>query len=275
MSDRRPIGVFDSGFGGLSAVRELRRLLPGEELVYLGDNARIPYGDRTPQTICEYARQDAAFLLSRGVKAILAACGTVSSVALQELQDAIEVPVVGVIQPAARQALAQSATGVIGVMGTPATVRSGAYEKTLKALGGPRVQVVSVACPLLVPLVENGYVATDCAITRLAVEEYLQPMRQRGVDVIILGCTHYPLIRSLIADVWQRDALINTGLEAAKELAGLLAEKGALSDSSARGELHLFTSERPEGLGEKAAVFLAGERACPAFERVDLLAYSL
>lgn len=130
MSDRRPIGVFDSGFGGLSAVRELRRLLPGEELVYLGDNARIPYGDRTPQTICEYARQDAAFLLSRGVKAILAACGTVSSVALQELQQAIEVPVVGVIEPAARQALRQSSTGIIGVMGTPATVRSGAYEKT-------------------------------------------------------------------------------------------------------------------------------------------------
>ena len=275
MSDRRPIGVFDSGFGGLSAVRELRRLLPGEELVYLGDNARIPYGDRTPQTICEYARQDAAFLLSRGVKAILAACGTVSSVALQELQQAIEVPVVGVIEPAARQALRQSSTGIIGVMGTPATVRSGAYEKTLKALGGPGVQVVSVACPLLVPLVENGYVATDCAITRLAVEEYLQPMRQQGADVIILGCTHYPLIRSLIADVWQRDALINTGLEAAKELACLLEKKGALSDSAAHGALQLFTSERPEGLGEKAAVFLGGEPACPTFERVDLLAYSL
>ncbi len=271
-----PIGVFDSGFGGLSAVRELIRLLPQENVVYFGDNARIPYGDKSAQTIREYAAQDAAFLLSRGVKAILAACGTVSSVALESLEQRIPVPVVGVIEPAARQALKLSKNGVIGVMGTEATVRSGAYEKALRALGGEReLKVVSVACPLLVPLVENGYVASDCEITHLAVREYLQPILASGADAVILGCTHYPLIRSVIAQEWGREALVNTGLEAAKELKRLLSAQNALCEPKGKGELRLYSSDRTDGFGSRAAVFLPREEGERSFERVDILSYGL
>lgn len=271
-----PIGVFDSGFGGLSAVRELIRLLPGENVVYFGDNARIPYGDKSPQTIGEYAAQDAAFLLSCGVKAILAACGTVSSVALESLKQRIPVPVVGVIEPAAREALRLSRKGVIGVMGTEATVRSGAYEKALRALGGDRpLQVVSVACPLLVPLVENGYVASDCAITHLAVREYLRPILDAGADVVILGCTHYPLIRSVIAQEWGQEALVNTGLEAAKELKRVLTGQQALNTRKEKGQLRLFSSDRTDGFGTRAALFLPQEEGERSFERVDILSYRL
>lgn len=272
---QQPIGVFDSGFGGLSAVRELIRLLPTEDVVYFGDNARVPYGDKSPRTICEYAAQDAAFLLSRGVKAVLAACGTVSAVALEELKHRIAVPVVGVIEPAVQAALRQSQNGIIGVMGTEATVRSGAYEKALRAMGGEKeIRVVSVPCPLLVPLVENGYVGEDCQITRLVLEEYLAPIQQAGADTIILGCTHYPLIRGAIAKAWGSDRLINTGLEAAKELKRLLAQREALKEGKEKGELRLYSSDASEGFGTKAKAFLP-EETLTGFERVDIWSYGL
>ena len=270
-----PIGVFDSGFGGLSAVRELIRLMPEEDIVYFGDNARIPYGDKSPETIGEYAAQDAAFLLSCGVKAVLAACGTVSSVALEKLKQRLPVPAVGVIEPAAKEALRLSKNGVIGVMGTEATVRSGAYEKALRALGGEReLRVVSVPCPLLVPLVENGYVKPDCEISHLAVREYLAPILAAGADTVILGCTHYPLIRGIIAEEFGRDSLVNTGLEAAKELKRLLAENGAQGGGKEKGRLRLYSSDRTEGFGARAALFLPAEETL-SFERVDILSYSL
>ncbi|MBQ9543678.1 MAG: glutamate racemase [Clostridia bacterium] len=267
--NRAPIGVFDSGFGGLSAVKELRRLLPGEDVVYFGDNARIPYGDKSPDTIINYSLQDAGFLLSRGVKAILVACGTVSSVALGVLKDRVSVPVVGVIEPAAKRALELTKNGVIGVIGTNATVKSGSYERTLKSLD-PKVRAVSVACPLLVPLVENGYVSDDCLITRLALREYLAPLKRAGADCIILGCTHYPLIRSLIADEWGGDELVNTGLEAAKTIASILASSGSLSEGTS-GRLSLFSSDSGDTFSQKASFFL--EEECPEFERVDILSY--
>ncbi len=265
-----PIGVFDSGFGGLSAVKELRRLLPGEDVVYFGDNARIPYGDKSPETITAYSFQDAGFLLSRGVKAILVACGTVSSVALGELKKSVRVPVVGVIEPAARRAIELTKNGVIGVIGTNATVKSGAYERVLRTLGGD-LKVISVACPLLVPLVENGYVGFDCRITRLAVQEYLAPLVAAGADCIILGCTHYPLIRPIIADEWGHDALVNTGLEAAKTLSAILSASDSLSGRDSGGRLSLFSSDSGDTFSQKASFFL--EEECPAFERGDILSY--
>ncbi len=271
---QRAIGVFDSGFGGLSAARELIRLLPGEDVVYFGDNARVPYGDKSPETICTYAVQDAAFLLSRGVKAILAACGTVSSVALDRLRRCTEVPVVGVIEPAVREALRQTRNSVIGVMGTEATVRSGAYEKALRAMGAEKdVRVISVPCPLLVPLVENGYVGEDCPITRLALEEYLAPIQSGGADTVILGCTHYPLIRGTIAKVWGKDRLVNTGLEAAKEVKRLLSESGRLNEGKEKGELRLYSSDATEGFGAKASAFLPETELQGGFERVDISSY--
>jgi len=262
-----PIGVFDSGFGGLSAARELRRLLPGEDLVYFGDNARIPYGDRSPDTITEYSLQDAAFLLSKGVKAILVACGTVSSVALDTLRERSPVPVEGVIEPAVREALRISKNGVVGVIGTNATVRSGAYSRAVSRISGGEVKAVSVPCPLLVPLVENGYVDDGCLITRLAVREYLEPLKAAGADCIILGCTHYPLIRGIIASEWGRDELVNTGLEGARALEATLRREGALRSGGA-GKLSLYSSDRSDFFGRQASLFLGEE--CPGFERVDI-----
>jgi glutamate racemase len=180
-----------------------------------------------------------------------------------------------VIEPAVREALRVSENGVIGVMGTEATVRSGAYEKALRALGGEReIRVVSVPCPLLVPLVENGYVGEDCLITRLALEEYLAPIREAGADTVILGCTHYPLIRGAIAKAWGKDRLINTGLEAAKEVKRLLQESENCNDSKEKGELRLYSSDATEGFGTKAKLFLP-EATLTEFERVDILSYGL
>ncbi|MBE6590722.1 MAG: glutamate racemase [Ruminococcaceae bacterium] len=272
MSNCAPIGVFDSGFGGLTAVRELRRILPGENIVYFGDNARIPYGDKSAETIIKYACQDAAFLLSLGVKAILVACGTVSSVAIDVLKEKISVPVVGVIEPAAKRALALSKKGMIGVLGTKATVKSGSYERFIRTLDG-KVSTVGVACPLLVPLVENGYVSENNQITRLAVREYIEPIEKSGCDCIILGCTHYPLLERVFKAEWAEGELINTGREAAVALSDILKASDALSPDGSRGGLKLYSSDSAENFIDAAAMYL-GE-AIKDFERVDILSYGL
>ncbi len=248
-----PIGVFDSGLGGLTAVRELMRLLPGENIVYFGDTARVPYGSRSEDTIRAFASQDLRFLLSQDVKAVLVACGTVSSVALPELQRMTSVPVIGVVGPTAQAAAHATKNGKIGILGTAATVKSGSYKGALEAIN-PAFSVTSQACPLFVPLVENGYL--EGQITRLAASEYIAPLREAGVDTVILGCTHYPLLKPVLAELLGPTVtLIDSGRQAALELAEVLRQKDQLS-AAAVGSHRYYVSDTVNNFSAIAGMFL-------------------
>jgi glutamate racemase len=195
---QRPIGIFDSGVGGLTVVRQIHRALPHEDLVYLGDTARVPYGNKSPGTVVRFACEDTEFLLARRVKAVVVACNTASAWALPALKRKYRVPIFGVILPGARAALLQTRNQRIGVIGTSATVRSRAYEKSI--LGRePAARVFARACPLLVPLVEEGW--TDHRVTRTVLQQYLEPLLEEEIDTLVLGCTHYPLLKPAIQKV--------------------------------------------------------------------------
>ncbi|HUO51035.1 MAG TPA: glutamate racemase, partial [Gemmatimonadaceae bacterium] len=185
-----PIGVFDSGLGGLTVVHELRRQLPAERLIYFGDTARVPYGPKSPDTVRRYAAEITEWLIAQGVKAVVVACNTATAHALPMLRERFPLPVIGVIEPGARAAVRASASGRIGVIGTSGTIASGAYERAIRALR-PGAEVTSRACPLFVPLVEEGWL--DTPATRLVADEYLRPLAEHGCDALVLGCTHYPL----------------------------------------------------------------------------------
>lgn len=254
MSDRA-IGVFDSGLGGLTAVKELRRVLPQENIIYFGDTARVPYGTRSDATIRRYARQDADFLLSRGVKLIIAACGTVSSVAT-ELYDGLPVPYTGVVIPTARAAVNATKNGKIGIIGTSATVKSCSYKKEILRIND-RIEVYQQDCPLFVPLVENGFIDEKDDIVRLVVERYLSGLKAEGIDTLILGCTHFPIIASAISEYLGKDVtLIDSGKETALYAAHLLSENNLLSTSGKVGECSYFVSDTVEGFSRTADIFL-------------------
>jgi glutamate racemase len=216
-----PVGVFDSGIGGLTVAKEIIRQLPDESLVYFGDTARVPYGPKSPETVRRYSREVAAFLCAQGVKGIVVACNTATAHALDALRTEFDVPVVGVIEPGARAAVSATRRGRIGVIGTAGTIRSGAYERAIRRLD-PSASVVSTACPLFVPLVEEGW--TDHPATRLIAAEYLAPIAAADVDTLVLGCTHYPLLKTLIAEtlgpsVTLIDSAEQTAAEAARAMA--------------------------------------------------------
>ena len=208
---RAPIGVFDSGIGGLTVLRALRRRLPAESTVYLGDTARVPYGPKSPETVRRYAREAADFLLEREVKLLVVACNTATARALPDLADALPVPVVGVIEPGARAAVGTSRGGTIGVIGTAGTIASGAYEEAIRALR-PDARVAVAACPLFVALVEEGW--TEGEVARLTAERYLGSLLGEGVDTLVLGCTHYPLLRPLLERVVGPDVVLVDSAEA-------------------------------------------------------------
>ena len=266
--DHRPIGVFDSGLGGLTAVRSLRQLLPGEDLVYFGDTARVPYGGRSPETILKYARQDVRFLRSFDLKAILIACGTVTSTSLETLQKENDLPIVGVVEPSCRAALAATKNGRIGMIATQASVRSGAYERTLHALD-PGVTVVQKACPLFVPLVEEGRSHPGDIVIETVAEEYLAPLRELGIDTLILGCTHYPLLKEVIAKVMGPGVtLIDSGEESARELQRRMAASDTLGNRHG-GRAEFYVSDRVEDFQRLASAFL-GEDLGSTARRVEL-----
>ncbi len=270
--DMRPIGVFDSGLGGLTAVRSLWRILPEEDLIYFGDTARVPYGGRSRETILKYARQDVRFLRSFDLKAVLIACGTVTTTSLETLQGENDLPIVGVVEPTCRRALAVTRGKRIGMIATPASVRSGAYEATLRRLD-PEVEVVCRACPLLVPLVENGRVRRGDVVIETVVREYLEPMKAAGVDTLILGCTHYPLLTDLMADVMGPEVeLVSAGEESAIELKRLLKAGGLRADGSRRGRTEFYVSDRPEDFEHIATLFLQ-EDLHHAARRIDIDQY--
>jgi glutamate racemase len=216
-SSKQAIGVFDSGVGGLTTVRKLVNMLPNERVLYFGDTARVPYGNKTATTVSAYSCECVDFLLHRSVKLVIIACNTASALAIADVQRISPVPVVGVIEPAAEAALKHSRTGRVGIIGTRATVQSGAYQAAIQQLltkqGVERdVSVVAEACPLFVPFAEEGWHYHPA--TRLVAEEYLAPLKQAEIDTLILGCTHYPMLTDVIQDVLPNVKLINSGEEA-------------------------------------------------------------
>jgi len=256
---RSPIGVFDSGLGGLTGFRALKRRLPDYPLIYFGDTARVPYGTKTEDCIRRYARQDIRFLLTHSVSAILIACGTVSSVALPFLKDRYPVPLTGVVEPAARAAckIASAREGKVLVLGTDATVRSRSFEQALLALDN-RLSIRQQACPLFVPLAENLRTGRGDPAATAAAHAYLDPYLDFKPDVILLGCTHFPLLSEIIADVFPEPVLISAGEEAAAELADAIRKRDRSDDSGERPEAEdrFFTSGDPDQFGRDASAFL-------------------
>src|SRR5438270_10129117 len=241
MSNLQPIGVFDSGIGGLTVVKALRDKLPNETIVYLGDTARVPYGPKSPETVQRYAVELAGMLMQKDAKALVVACNTVSSVALPLLTKKFSVPVVGVIEPGARAALQATRNGHIGVIGTRATIHSGAYEKTLRAADN-NVRVSSRACPLLVPLIEEGLL--DDEVTDRMIMRYLEPMLADGIDTLVLGCTHYPLLTDAISRMLTRQVmLVDSAQNCARAVEATLAQQSLRATSPSRGELHVALTD--------------------------------
>ncbi len=265
--DNHPIGVFDSGLGGLTAVRRLQELLPHEDIVYFGDTGRVPYGTRSEETIRRYAREDCQLLLDRDVKFIIAACGTVSSVALDILRS-LPVPAIGVVEATAKAAVSATRNKRIGIIGTAATVRSRSFEKAILALD-ETVFVTAEACPMFVSLVEAGWIdpADDVAIAM--VRRYMAPIKAAGVDTLILGCTHFPLLAPTIqAELGDGVTLIDSGRETAIHCAAVLAEHNALANNK-EGQCRFFVSDRPDGFTRTAEIFL-GRSVSEEVESISL-----
>ncbi len=229
MDRTKPIGVFDSGIGGLSVLKQFIRFLPFERYIYLGDTARVPYGNKSYQIVEQYARQSTEFLLDKGVKLIVVACNTVSSIALETIEKIADVPVIGMIEPAVNAALRETNNKRIGIIGTRATISTNAYLNTIKSkIGNDDFQVFAKACPLFVPLVEEGLLRHSA--TELIAKEYLEEFIENNIDTLILGCTHYPLLNELIRNILKDVELIDSGENAAVLAIRLLAEQKALID---------------------------------------------
>ena len=229
MKQDAPIGVFDSGVGGLTVVKEMMRALPAESIIYYGDTARVPYGSKSADTITAYSRQIARFLMSQEVKAIVVACNTASALALETIKADFDVPFVGVVKPGAKMAAQATRNKRIGIIATEGTISSGIYEKFLKDTS-PEVEVFGKACPLFVPLVEEGWL--NDAVTRQVVERYLAELKEKQVDTLVLGCTHYPLLRRVIGEVMgEQVTLVNPAYETARELKYVLEDNHILRDT--------------------------------------------
>jgi glutamate racemase len=253
----RPIGVFDSGFGGLTVARALAGRLPGESILYFGDTARVPYGSKSPDTVRRFSRESARLLLAWDVKLLVIACNTATAHAEETLRRELDIPVVGVIEPGASAAVAATQTGRIGVLGTAGTIASGAYDLAVRRRLGEDGRVYAQPCPLFVPLVEEGW--TDHPVTRMVAAEYLRPLKQVEVDVIVLGCTHYPLLRSVLEEeVGPGVTLVDSGEETAEAVARILLEQ-ELETSAADPPTHaFFVSDSPLRFREFGRRFSGG-----------------
>ncbi|MCL2221182.1 MAG: glutamate racemase [Oscillospiraceae bacterium] len=254
--DNRAIGIFDSGLGGLTMVKKLLELLPNEDLVYLGDTGRVPYGSRSVETIIKYAGQDAEFLALHNIKTMVVACNTVCSVAMDELIYAYDMPIYEVITAPAVAAAKHTKNGKIGVIGTAATIRSEAYKSALTKISED-LEVYMTACPLFVPLVEEGFVSADNEIAVKVAEQYLKTLKEANIDTLILGCTHYPLLSDIISNVMGETVkLIDSGTETAQLVARELQQQNLLSDANPGGGIKYFVTDSIEGFSYRASRFL-------------------
>jgi glutamate racemase len=261
-----PIGVFDSGVGGLSVFRALERRLPAESLIYLGDTARIPYGTRSVETVQRYALEDAAFILSKRVKAIVIACNTASALAADRLSESCAVPVLGVIRPGARRAVERTRSGYIGVIATEATVASRAYEREMIAIR-EHLEIISRPCPLFVPLAEEGWI--DHPVTRQVAEEYLKDLRESRVDTLVLGCTHYPILLPMIEAVMGDEVnFIDSGEAVADDLARLLEENNLVRAGREPRTEEFYVTDSAARFRRVAELFLG--RALESINTVEL-----
>lgn len=252
-------------------MRQLRRMTPSENIIYFGDTARVPYGNRSRETLLQYARQDMRFLSTFDLKAVVIACGTISSNCLEELRRESGLPIIGVVEPAVRRAAELTRSKKVGMVATRASVGSGAYERAFRALD-PDLEVHALACPLFVPLVEEGRFRPGDVVIETVAREYLTPLRETGIDTLVLGCTHYPLLAEVIGGVMGPDvALVDVGAEAARACRDLLAGRDALADR-ASGGARFYTSDRAAGFQRLAALFLGQETAGPV-EQIDISRY--
>jgi len=258
--DKRPIGVFDSGVGGLTVVKELIKIMPNEDIIYFGDTGRVPYGTRGRDTIIKYAQQDVSFLLKHNVKMIIAACGTASAVLPDEYTKKLPIPYTGIIQSATQAACGITKTNKIGVIATNATINSGAYGKLIRSIN-ENIQVFGNACPLFVPLAENGFIERENEITRLAAKMYLQDFAGTGIDTLILGCTHYPLLYEIIDDVLTdilkyKVSLINPGEQTAIYTRAFLNERNMLNSADNEAKYHYYVTDNTESFEQIAVKFM-------------------
>ena len=250
------IGIFDSGVGGLTVLREIIGALPQEDTIYFGDTARVPYGTKSPETVARYSREITSFLVRRDIKLLVVACNTASAVALGALKREFSIPVVGVIEPGARRAVEVTRSGRIGVIGTAGTIKSSAYTRAIKRLD-PAAEVLTRACPLFVPLAEEGW--TDNQVARLTAQSYLQELKDAGVDTLVLGCTHYPLLKPIIAETMGPGvALVDSAEETARTVAEILAKKKLLRPVTEHGNHHYYVSDIPAGFIRVGNRFLGG-----------------
>ncbi|HMG06654.1 MAG TPA: glutamate racemase [Chthoniobacterales bacterium] len=240
----KPIGVFDSGIGGLTVVSALRALLPNESIFYLGDTARVPYGGKSASTVQRYSLEIAAMLLEENAKTVVVACNTASAVALSQLTESVPVTVTGVIRPGAEAAVAATRSGHVGVIGTRATIKSGAYERTLRSLDS-KIHVSARACPLLVPLIEEGWL--ESPITDQIIMQYVEPLLGEGIDTLVLGCTHYPLLRNAIARLLgDKITLVDSAQNCANAVRDLLVRENLRAPETSTGTLQVALTDPPD-----------------------------
>ncbi|MCK5741866.1 MAG: glutamate racemase [Chlorobi bacterium] len=266
MNKDRPIGVFDSGIGGLSVLKQFVRFMPYEKYIYLGDNARVPYGNKSAETVKEYAKECTEFLLEKKVKMIVVACNTVSAVAMDAVREVSDVPVIEMIKPAAAAALRATSNGKIAVIGTRATINSKAYpDEIFRLSDSKKIKVLSEACPLFVPIIEEGWIRHDA--TRLIIGEYLNELHKSGVDTLVLGCTHYPMLAKLLTELYPGLTLIDSGEHAAVSAVRVLAESSVLKEERneyvVKPEIEFFVSDLPANFNEQAERFLGFEVNSP------------
>lgn len=269
MADNRAIGVFDSGLGGLTVVKELCRILPNENIVYFGDTGRVPYGTRSRETIRKYAIQDEHFLLNQDVKLIIAACGTVSSVAADTAND-LPVPFFEVVSHASAAAAKATKNGVIGVIGTAATVKSGKHEEYIHRIR-PDIKVIAQSCSMFVPLVEEGWYGENDIVVLETVKRYLEPIINADADTLILGCTHYPVLQGAIEKIMGKDvSLINMGTATAEAVAEYLENNSLSCEKRDETEHRFFVSDKPDSFRNQASILLGREIDDRKVKQVDI-----
>jgi len=267
----KPIGIFDSGVGGLTVYREVEQACPADDIVYFGDTGRFPYGVRSPRVIIEYSRQILRFLLSFEVKFVVVACNSASAMALETIAPECPVPIVGVIKPVAGVAAAATRNKKIGVIGTEGTIASGSYNEAITEID-PGLEVLGQACPLFVALAEEGY--TDQPATRLIVADYLQPLKNAGVDTLVLGCTHYPLLKSVLAEEMGVDVrIIDSAVSTAAEAKRILVEEGNYRDEQRDGTHRFYVSDTPAKFARVGELFLG--RPIGTVKQIDIARYDV
>ncbi len=266
MEKEKPIGVFDSGIGGLTVVKRLSSTLPKEDIVYFGDTARVPYGSKSNSTVIEYSFQDSKFLLSKNVKAIVVACNTSSSIALAELKKVFSVPIIGMIEPGALSAIKATKNGRIGVIGTRATISNKAYSTQIKKIN-PEISIFEKACPLFVPLAEEGWIKHKATFE--IAEEYLKELRDQNIDTLVLGCTHYPILSEVIQEVIGNDVeLIDSGIASAESVKTELDRYDLNTNKYSSGNQEFYVSDIPVKFKEVAEIFLG--REISKVQKIDL-----